>query len=323
MRTINFRDALNEALHEEMERDDSVFVLGEDVITHGGPYAVTQGIDERFPGRIMETPIAEAGIVGLGVGAAMAGMRPVVELMYLDFVTCAMDEVVNQAAKMRYMTGGQANVPLVIRLPCGHGGSWRRSTPRLWSPGSCMFPGYRWSCPPPRAMPKDCSRRRYAVPIRCSSSSTRAATWSRARSPMAISPSLSGQADVKREGGDATVIAIGPMVQKALEAGALLEDDGYDIEIVDPRTPRSARLRDDLRFGAQDRASRGLRRGLELLGAVAEISAMISESCFADLKAPVVRIGSPHVPMPFSGELVKYVVPEASNVVSAVQGTMA
>ena len=119
MRTIGIRDALREALHEEMARDDSVFVMGEDVIAHGGPYTVTQGIAEKWPDRIFETPIAEAGIVGLGVGAALAGMRPVVEIMYLDFVTCAMDEVVNQAAKMRYMTGGQASVPMVIRLPCG------------------------------------------------------------------------------------------------------------------------------------------------------------------------------------------------------------
>ena len=121
MRTMSYRDALREALHEEMERDPTVFVMGEDVIAHGGPYAVTQGIAERFPGRIFETPIAEAGIVGVGVGAAMAGMHPVVEIMYMDFITCAMDEVVNQAAKMRYMTGGQASVPIVIRLPCGVG----------------------------------------------------------------------------------------------------------------------------------------------------------------------------------------------------------
>ena len=121
MKTMAFNEAIRAALHEEMQRDESVFVIGEDVATHGGPYKVTDGIAEAFPGRIFETPIAEAGIVGIGVGAAMAGMRPVVELMYLDFVTCAMDEVVNQAAKMRYMTGGQARVPMVIRLPCGIG----------------------------------------------------------------------------------------------------------------------------------------------------------------------------------------------------------
>ena len=155
MRTIGIRDALREALHEEMARDDSVFVMGEDVIAHGGPYTVTQGIAEKWPDRIFETPIAEAGIVGLGVGAALAGLRPVVEIMYLDFITCAMDEVVNQAAKMRYMTGGQASVPLVIRLPCGPAGCSRRSTRRSWSPGSCTCRGCRWWSRPPRTMPRD------------------------------------------------------------------------------------------------------------------------------------------------------------------------
>ena len=323
MRTINFRDALNEALHEEMERDDSVFVLGEDVIAHGGPYMVTQGLNERFPGRIMETPIAEAGIVGVGVGAAMAGMRPVVELMYLDFVTCAMDEVVNQAAKMRYMTGGQASVPLVIRLPCGHGRqlaaqhsqimeSWFMHVPGLQvvvastphdakgllktavrSPDPVLFFEYKRSYVVEGEVPDG----ELTVPI--------------------------GQADVKREGEDATVIAIGPMVQKALEAGVLLEDDGYDIEVVDPRT--LAPLDHETICASVRKTGRAVVCGEDssFSGAVAEISAMISESCFSELKAPVVRIGGPHVPMPFSGELVKFMIPEATDVVSAVQGAMA
>ena len=155
MRTIGIRDALREALHEEMARDDSVFVMGEDVIAHGGPYTVTQGIADKWPDRIFETPIAEAGIVGLGVGAALAGMRPVVEIMYLDFITCAMDEVVNQAAKMRYMTGGQASVPMVIRsAPAAPPGCSRRSTRRSWSPGSCTCPGSRWRCRPRPTTPR-------------------------------------------------------------------------------------------------------------------------------------------------------------------------
>ena len=156
MRTIGIRDALREALHEEMARDDSVFVMGEDVIAHGGPYTVTRGIAEKWPDRIFETPIAEAGIVGLGVGAALAGMRPVVEIMYVDFITCAMDEVVNQAAKMRYMTGGQASVPMVIRLPCGPARpASRPSTRRSWSPGSCTYRGFRLWSRPPRTTPRD------------------------------------------------------------------------------------------------------------------------------------------------------------------------
>ena len=155
MRTIGIRDALREALHEEMARDDSVFVMGEDVIAHGGPYTVTRGIAEKWPDRIFETPIAEAGIVGLGVGAALAGMRPVVEIMYVDFITCAMDEVVNQAAKMRYMTGGQASVPMVIVSPAARPGCSRPSTRRSWNRGSCTYRGCRWWSRPPRTTPRD------------------------------------------------------------------------------------------------------------------------------------------------------------------------
>ncbi|ETX01824.1 MAG: hypothetical protein ETSY1_05705, partial [Candidatus Entotheonella factor] len=119
MAKMNMRDALREALHEEMARDETIFVMGEDVIAHGGPYAITRGIAEKFPGRIRQTPISEAGIVGTAVGAALCGMRPVAEIMYVDFITCAMDEVVNQMAKVRYMFGGQTDVPVVLRLPSG------------------------------------------------------------------------------------------------------------------------------------------------------------------------------------------------------------
>ena len=119
MPTLTMRDALRDALHEEMERDDTIMILGEDVIAHGGPYAVTRGIYEKFPNRIRQTPISEAGIVGTALGAALCGLRPVAEIMYVDFVTCAMDEIVNQMAKVRYMFGGQTDVPVVLRLPSG------------------------------------------------------------------------------------------------------------------------------------------------------------------------------------------------------------
>ena len=119
MPKISLRDAIRDALHEEMARDETIFVLGEDVIAHGGPYAVTKGIAEKYPKRIRQTPISEAGIVGTALGAALCGMRPVAEIMYVDFITCAMDEVVNQMAKVRYMFGGQTDVPVVLRLPSG------------------------------------------------------------------------------------------------------------------------------------------------------------------------------------------------------------
>ena len=259
MRTIGIRDALREALHEEMARDDSVFVMGEDVIAHGGPYTVTQGIAEKWPDRIFETPIAEAGIVGLGVGAALAGMRPVVEIMYLDFITCAMDEVVNQAAKMRYMTGGQASVPLVIRLPCGPARLLAAQHSQMMESWFMHVPGLQVVVPSTpydaKGLMKSALRGRDPVMF---------IEYKRIYTQEGEVPEEEytipfGQADIKREGKDVTIIATGPMVGKALEAADSLAQEGIEAEIVDPRTPRQG---NDLRLGGKDQpGDRHRRRG--------------------------------------------------------------
>ena len=322
MKTMAFNEALREALHEEMERDDSVFVMGEDVITHGGPYKVTDGVAEKFPGRIYETPIAEAGIVGIGVGAAMAGMNPVIEIMYLDFITCAMDEVVNQAAKMRYMTGGQGSVPMVVRLPCGVGRLLAAQHSQIMESWFMHVPGLQVVVPSTPADAKGLLK----TAIRSSDPvmffEYKRIYTSKGEVPEGEHLVPFGKADIKREGEDATVVAIGPMVQKSLEAALLLEDEGYDVEVVDPRS--LSPLDTDLICESVRKTGRAVVCGEDssFAGAVSEIAAMIGESCFSDLKAPVVRVGSPHVPMPFSAELVKHVVPEAANVVSAVNRVM-
>lgn len=322
MRNLSFRDALREALHEEMARDESVFVIGEDVVAHGGPYAVTQGIKERFPNRIFETPIAEAGIVGAGVGAALAGMRPVVEIMYLDFVTCAMDEVVNQAAKMRYMTGGQASVPMVIRLPCGVGRLLAAQHSQIMESWFMHVPGLQVVVP---STPHD-AKGLLKTAVR---SPDPVLFFEYKRLYVAEGPVPEdeyviefGKADVKREGEDATVVAIGPMVHKALEAGIALEDDGYDIEVVDPRT--LSPLDVDTICASVAKTGRAVicEEDSSFAGSGAEIAATIAERCFHDLQAPVVRVGSPHVPMPFAAPLVERVVPGAAQVADAVRRVM-
>ena len=307
MKTMAFNEAIRSALHEEMARDESVFVIGEDVSTHGGPYKVTDGIPEAFPGRIFETPIAEAGIVGIGVGAAMAGMRPVVELMYLDFVTCAMDEVVNQAAKMRYMTGGQARVPMVIRLPCGIGRLLAAQHSQIMESWFMHVPGLQVVVPSTPADAKGLFKTAVRSPDPVMFFEYKRIYTSKGEVPDGEYTIPIGQADIKREGEDATEVAIGPMVQKSLDAAVALEDDGYDIEVVDPRSLSPLVCGEDSTFA----------------GAASEIAAMLGENCFGDLKAAVRRIGSPHVPMPFSSELVKHVVPEKSHVIDAVNQTMA
>ena len=322
MTVMAFNEALREALHEEMARDESVFVMGEDVITHGGPYKVTDGVAEKFPGRIFETPIAEAGIVGLGVGAAMAGMNPVIEIMYLDFITCAMDEVVNQAAKMRYMTGGQGSVPMVVRLPCGVGRLLAAQHSQIMESWFMHVPGLQVVVPSTPADAKGLLKTAIRSPDPVMFFEYKRTYTHKGEVPEGEYLIPFGKADIKREGEDVTVIAIGPMVQKSLEAAVLLEDEGYDIEIVDPRTLspldtvticESVRKTGRVVVCGEDSS---------FAGSVSEIAAMIAESCFSDLKAPIVRVGSPHVPMPFSAELVKHVVPEAANVVSAVNRVM-
>ena len=322
MKSLNVRDALNEALHEEMARDEGVFIMGEDVIAHGGPYAITQGISERFPDRILETPIAEAGIVGLGVGAAMAGMRPVVEIMYLDFITCAMDEVVNQAAKMRYRTGGQASVPMVIRLPCGHGRQLAAQHSQIMESWFMHVPGLQVVVPSTPYDAKGLLKSAIRSPDPVLFFEYKRSYIVEGEIPDEDFTVPIARADVKREGEDVTVVAIGPMVQKALEAGITLEDDGFDIEVVDPRT--LSPLDADTICESVRKTGRAVVCGEDsaFAGASAEIAAMIGERCFESLQAPVTRVGSPHVPMPFSGELVKHVVPEASNIVSAVRTVM-
>jgi pyruvate dehydrogenase E1 component beta subunit len=322
MRTLTFSEALREALHEEMERDETIFVIGEDVITHGGPYKVTDGIAERFPDRIFETPIAEAGIMGVGVGAAMAGMNPVVEIMYMDFVTCAMDEVVNQAAKMRYMTGGQASVPMVIRLPCGVGRLLAAQHSQIMESWFMHVPGLQVVVP---STPGD-AKGLLKSAIRSSDPvlffEYKRIYTSRGEVPDGDHIIPIGQAKICREGEDATVVAIGPMVQKSLEAAVLLEDDGYDVEVVDARS--LSPLDTETICESVSRTGRAVVCGEDssFAGAASEIAAMIGENCFRDLNGPVVRVGSPHVPMPFSSELVKHVVPEVANITEAVSRVM-
>ncbi len=319
MPKIRMSDAIREALHEEMARDETIFVLGEDVIAHGGPYAITRGIAERFPGRIRQTPISEAGIVGTALGAALCGMRPVAEIMYVDFITCAMDEVVNQMAKVRYMFGGQTDVPVVLRLPSGtarliaaqHSQSLEAwfvhvpglqvvipSTPydakglmktALRGKDPVLFIEYKRIYTMEGEVPED----DYTVPF--------------------------GQADVKREGRDVTIVATGPMVGKALEAAQTLAAEGIEVELIDPRT--LVPLDKETIFTSVRKTNRVIltdeevRRG----GSSAELAALIAEECFDALDAPVKRVAAADVPMPFSSELEKLVVPNAEDLVVAAR----
>jgi pyruvate dehydrogenase E1 component beta subunit len=319
MAKITLRDAIRDALHEEMGKDNTIIVLGEDVIAHGGPYAVTRGIAEKFPGRIRQTPISEAGIVGTALGAALCGMRPVAEIMYVDFITCAMDEVVNQMAKVRYMFGGQTDVPVVLRLPSGSARliaaqhsqcleAWFMHVPGLqvvvpstpYDAKGLMKTALRGKDPVLfieykrlYTMEGEVPEGEYAIPF--------------------------GQADIKREGQDVTIVASGPMVGKALEAADVLAQEGIDVEVIDPRT--LVPLDKATLFASVEKTNRIIVTDEEVKrgGCSAEIAALIAEECFDVLDAPVKRVAAADVPMPFSPALEKLVVPKAENLVAAVR----
>lgn len=319
MPTLTMRDALRDALHEEMERDSTIIVLGEDVIAHGGPYAVTRGIHEKFPNRIRQTPISEAGIVGTALGAALCGLRPVAEIMYVDFITCAMDEVVNQMAKVRYMFGGQTDVPVVLRLPSGTARLIAAQHSQCLEAWFMHVPGLQVVVP---STPYDAKgllktalrgkdpvlfmeyKRLYTV---------------EGEVPEGDYTVPFGKADVKRQGSDVTIVATGPMVGKALEAAAMLSPEGIEVEVVDLRT--LVPLDKETIFASIQKTNRVIVTDEEVkrAGCSAEIAALIAEECFDALDAPVKRVAAANVPMPFSPELEKLVVPKAENLVAAVR----
>ncbi len=322
MAKMNMRDALRDALHEEMTRDETMFVLGEDVIAHGGPYVVTRGIAEKFPGRIRQTPISEAGIVGTAVGAALCGMRPVAEIMYVDFITCAMDEVVNQMAKVRYMFGGQTDVPVVLRLPSGSARLIAAQHSQCLESWFTHIPGLQVAIPSTpydaKGLMKSALRGKDPVIF---------IEYKRLYTDEGEVPETDytvpfGQADVKRQGDDLTIVATGGMVGKAIQAADTLAGEGVSVEVVDPRT--LVPLDKETIFASVRKTNRAIvtdeevRRG----GSSAELSSLISEACFDDLDAPVKRVASQDVPMPFSPELEKLVVPTADTLVAAAREIM-
>ena len=319
MPKIRMNEAIRDALHEEMARDETVFVIGEDVIAHGGAYAVTRGIAERFPDRIRQTAISEAGIVGTALGAALCGMRPVAEMMYVDFVTCAMDEVVNQMAKVRYMFGGQTDVPIVLRLPSGSARLIAAQHSQRLEAWFMHVPGLQVAVPATpydaKGLMKSALRGRDPVIF---------IEYKRMYSQSGEVPEEDytipfGQADVKREGRDVSIIATGPMVGKALEAAETLAQEGIEVEVVDPRT--LVPLDKEAIFASVEKTNRVIvadeevRRG----GSGAELASMIAEECFDALDAPVKRVAGADVPMPFSPELEKLVIPKSEDLISAVR----
>jgi pyruvate dehydrogenase E1 component beta subunit len=317
-RELTMSQAVNEALAEELRRDPTVFLIGEDVAEAGHPFKVLSGLVEEFgPERVIDSPISEAGISGLGLGAAMTGMRPVVDIMFGDFLTLIMDQVANQAAKIHYMSGGTMKAPLTIRTTLG---ATRRSAAQhsqslhAWV---AHVPGLKVCLPSTPADAKGLlkSAIRDDNPVVIFEDKMMYTVKGLVPDGEHIVPI--GLADVKREGDDLTIIATSSMVQVALLAADELEGDGVSVEVVDPRTiaplDRATLVQSAQKTGRVIVMDEGHRS----YGASAELAAVIAEDAFWHLDAPVVRLAAMDVPIPFSPVLEDETVPTPERVVAA------
>ena len=320
MREITYREALREGLKEEMRRDERVFLLGEDIAEFGGTYKVTQGLLKEFgPARVRNTPISEAAIVGAALGSALLGMRPVAELMYIDFTAVAMDQIVNQVAKVRYMFGGKAKASLVIRTQGGAGRSSAAQHAQSLESWFTHIPGLKILMP---STPHDVKglikssirdddpvffiehkllynevgpvpEEEYLIPI--------------------------GKADIKREGKDVTIVATSRMVLISLKAAEVLSEGGIEAEVIDPRTlvplDEETILQSVKKTGKLVIVHEASKRS----GYGAEIAALVCEKAFYDLDAPIKRVAALNTPVPFAPKLENYVIPDEKAIINGVK----
>src|SRR6266567_1806940 len=309
-REITIAQAVNQALAEELRRDDAVFVVGEDVAEAGTPFKVLSGLVEEFgPERVIDSPISEAGITGLGVGAAMTGMRPVVDIMFGDFLTLVMDQLVNQAAKVHYMSGGALSVPLVVRTTLG---ATRRSAAQhsqslqAWV---SHIPGLKVAIPSTPADAKGLLKSAIRDDNPVVFIEDKLQYTLKGEVPVDEYLIALGEADVKREGDDVTIVATSSMVQVALAAAELLEVDGISAEVVDPRT--TTPLDEETLVRSVEKTGRAIvvDEGHQRYGVTAELAAVIAERAFYHLDAPVKRLAALDVPVPFSPPLEDVTVP--------------
>jgi pyruvate dehydrogenase E1 component beta subunit len=323
MPEVTYREAVRDALGSAMRSDEDVFIMGEDIAEMGGSMAVTQGLLEEFgPERVRNTPISEMAIVGAGIGAAMAGMRPVVEIMYEDFLTLSLEQIVNQAAKHRYMSGGQLKIPLTIRTQGGAG----------WSPGAqhaqqleawlVHVPGLKVAYP---STPED----------------VRGLLWSsiyddnpvvffehrllypvKGEVPEKLEPIPLGKARTIREGTDVTVIAIGPLVHRALDAAKQAEEEGISVEIIDPRTLQP--LDEEALVASVKKTNRVVvaHEAVTRMGFGAEVTAILQHQAFDYLDAPIERVGAKFAPLAFAPVMEQYIIPHAEDVLAAIKRTV-
>ncbi|MFZ5754119.1 MAG: alpha-ketoacid dehydrogenase subunit beta [Bacillota bacterium] len=320
MRSILYVEAVREAIREEMLRDEKVFVMGEDVALHGGIFGATKGLFQEFGGeRVRNTPISESAIIGSAIGAAVTGMRPIAELMYVDFVCVAMDQIVNQAAKLRYMFGGKAKLPMVIRTQQGGGRGNAAQHSQSLEAWFMHTPGLKVVMP---STPYD-AKGLLKTAIRDDNPvlflEHKLLYWMKGEVPEEEYTIPFGKADIKRQGTDVTIVALAMMVPKALEAAEILAKKGISVEIVDPRT--LVPLDKETILESVKKTGRVVvaHEANKVCGVGAEISAMIMEEAFDYLDAPVMRVAGMNVPVPYNKKLEDICLPQVQDIVTCVE----
>ncbi len=323
MALLTYRDALTQALREELQRDDRVFLMGEEVAQYNGAYKVSKGLlDEFGPMRIVDTPITELGFAGVGVGAAMVGLRPIVEFMTWNFALLALDEVVNAAAKMLYMSGGQYNIPMVFRGPNGAALQLSAQHSQAWESWLAHIPGLKVCTPGTPADAKGLlkSAIRDDNPVVFLEGEMLYNTKGEVPEGEHIVPI--GVAELKREGDHCSVITHGKMVLVAMRVADDLAKEGIKIDVVDLRTVRPIDVDAIARSVQKTNRAVVLEEGWEICGMGSQVVDFIQRECFDDLDAPVLRVHQEDVPMPYAKTLERAAKPDAGKTVAAIRKVM-
>jgi len=323
MREITYAQAINEALRGCMLKDERVVLLGEDIGCYGGVFQVTAGLQAEFgPERVVDTPISEAGFVGASVGAALTGMRPVTEVMFIDFTTCCMDMIINQMAKMHYMFGGRGKVPMVLRTNIGAGRGTAAQHSQSFHAVFMHIPGLMVVAP---STPYDAK----GLMVEAIQNDNPVVFVEHKKLYIEKGPVPEemysipfGQADIKRPGKDITLVATHALVQRSLNAAEQVAPEGIDVEVIDPRT--LVPLDKQTIIDSVKKTGRLLvaDEGHQTCGAASEIAAMVAEEAIYYLKAPVKRVTSPNTPVPFSPPLEQAFIPDEKKLIPAIKSLM-
>ena len=324
VRELTYLEAVREAMSQEMRANEDVFILGEDIGVYGGAFGVTRGMIEEFgPERIRNTPISEAAISGTAIGAALTGMRPILELQFSDFITIAMDNMVNQAAKLRYMYGGEGKVPMVLRTPAGSGTGAAAQHSQSLEAWMTHVPGLKVVQPSTAYDAKGLLKAAIDDDNPVVFYEHKLCYRTKSDVPEEVYSIPLGKADIKREGSDLTIVATALMVHKSLEAAVELAKEGISVEVVDPRTlvplDEETIIKSVKKTGRLIVAHEAVKRG----GFGGEIASIIAESeAFDYLDAPIKRLGGKAVPIPYNPELEKAAIPQVNDIIEAVKETL-